>query len=137
MSKKTSNRNFPADLAALFKFDLVLPIIAIGASCLLSLFGFLKTENAIILFYAALGAGSLGILCTIATLSTTPLLDFRSARTSKLQSETLLAGVFVRRCRRFVVSDYLVEGKIEVSVCRVRNLERAKGFEPSTLTLAT
>src|SRR5271154_2535029 len=62
MSKKTTNRNFPADLAALFKFDLVLPVIAIGASCLLSLFGFLKTENAIILFYAALGIGVFGIL---------------------------------------------------------------------------
>jgi hypothetical protein len=61
MSKKMTNRNFPADLAALFKFDLVLPLIAIGASCLLSLFGFLKTENAIILFYAALGIGALGI----------------------------------------------------------------------------
>ena len=62
MSKKTTNRNFPADLAAFFKFDLVLPVIAIGASCLLSLFGFLKTENAIILFYTALGIGVLGIL---------------------------------------------------------------------------
>jgi hypothetical protein len=61
MSKKTTNRNFPADLAALFKFDLILPIIAIGATCLLSLLNFLKTESAIILFYVALGIGSLGI----------------------------------------------------------------------------
>jgi hypothetical protein len=61
MSKKASSRNFPADLAALLSFDLVLPIIAIGASCLLSLFSFLKNENAIIIFYVALGIGFLGI----------------------------------------------------------------------------
>jgi predicted membrane channel-forming protein YqfA (hemolysin III family) len=61
MSKKASNRNFPADLAALFKFDLILPVIAIGASCLLSLFHFLKTEDAIILFVVALGIGFWGI----------------------------------------------------------------------------
>jgi hypothetical protein len=62
MSKKASRRNFPEDLAALLSFDLILPIIAIGAGCLLSFFSFLKNENAIILFYAALGIGSVGIL---------------------------------------------------------------------------
>lgn len=61
MSKKASSWNFPADLAALFKFDLILPIIAIGVACLLSLFNFLKTEDAVILFFVALGTGSLGI----------------------------------------------------------------------------
>jgi hypothetical protein len=53
MSKKVSDWHFPADLAALLMFDLLLPIIAVIASCLLPLFGFLKTEDAIILFYVA------------------------------------------------------------------------------------
>jgi hypothetical protein len=60
MSKKSSNWYIPPDWAALLSVQLVIPIIAIVASCLLPSLNFLKTRDAIVLFYAALGTGSVG-----------------------------------------------------------------------------
>jgi hypothetical protein len=60
MNKKVSNQNFPADWAALLSFHLIIPIIAIAASCLLPSLNFLKRGDVAILYYAALGAGSFG-----------------------------------------------------------------------------
>jgi|SRR5580692_1023132 hypothetical protein len=60
MSKRASDWHVPADWAALLSFHLIIPVIAIIASCLLPSLSFIKSQNAVILFYAALGAGSLG-----------------------------------------------------------------------------
>jgi hypothetical protein len=58
MSKKTSDWHIPSDWAAL----LSLPTTAILAACLLAALNFLKTEDTVVLFYTALGTGSLGSL---------------------------------------------------------------------------
>jgi len=60
MSKKQSDWHIPADWVALFFIYFGVPLIAIGASCLLPSLNFLKTRDTVVLFYAALGAGSLG-----------------------------------------------------------------------------
>jgi hypothetical protein len=56
MSRKTSDWYFPPDLMILF----VIPIIAILAGVLLPVLSYLKTTDAIILFYTALGTGVMG-----------------------------------------------------------------------------
>jgi hypothetical protein len=56
MSRKTPDWYFPPDLLILF----VIPIIAILAGVLLPVLSFLKTTDAIILFFTALGTGVMG-----------------------------------------------------------------------------
>jgi hypothetical protein len=56
MSRKSSDWYIPPDLMILF----VIPVIAILAGVLLPVLSYLKTTDAIILFYTAFGTGVMG-----------------------------------------------------------------------------
>jgi hypothetical protein len=60
MSKKSSDWYIPADWAFQFSLLIVIPVTTILAGVLLPALSFLKTTDAFILFYTALGIGALG-----------------------------------------------------------------------------
>jgi hypothetical protein len=60
MSKKLSDWYVPPDWAFQFFLLLGIPAIAILAGVFLPILNFLKSKDSLILFYIALGAGSLG-----------------------------------------------------------------------------
>jgi hypothetical protein len=62
MSKKSSDWYVPPDWLAQLSLVFILPAIAILASILLPALSFLKTTDALNLFYSGLGIGSLGII---------------------------------------------------------------------------
>ena len=60
MSKKSSDWYLPPDWVFVFSLQLLIPVIVVLAGVLLPVLGFLKTTEAVILFYAGLGTGVTG-----------------------------------------------------------------------------
>jgi len=62
MSRKSSDWYIPPDWVFLFSLQFFIPVIVILAGMLLPVLSFLKTTDAIILFYTGLGTGVMGSL---------------------------------------------------------------------------
>jgi hypothetical protein len=102
MSKKSSDWYIPPDWLAQLSLVFILPTIAILASILLPTLSFLKTADALNLFYSGLWYWQLRdyftFLRKISTLPTAQVSDIRPAGIASLPPQTLLAGILV--CRR-------------------------------------